>query len=114
LPSIFHVNWFRQDTQGNFLWPGFGENLRVLRWIIERCEKRVDAVESPIGYLPKLEDIDCTGLDLNKDTIEQLLTVNPEQWRVEMRHIKEYLDEFGERVPEQLLAEHDKIVQALS
>lgn len=114
LPNIFHVNWFRRDTQGNFLWPGFGENLRVLRWIIERCEKRVDAVESPIGYLPKLEDIDCTGLDLNKDTVEQLLTVNLEQWRIEMRHIREYLDEFGERVPEQLLAEHDKITQSLS
>jgi len=114
LPEIFHVNWFRRDSQGSFLWPGFGENLRVLRWIIDRCEKRADAVESSIGYLPRPEDIDLTGLDLSQEAMEQLLTVDPKQWRLEMEHMGKYLDEFGDRVPSQLRSEHEKVLQALS
>ena len=91
LPKIFHVNWFRRDANGKFLWPGFGENLRVLRWIIDRCEGRVGAVETPIGFLPKPGDIDMQGLDVLAATrSQQLLAVDPEQWRTEMESIGEY------------------------
>ena len=114
LPKIFHVNWFRQDTDGRFLWPGFGENLRVLRWVIDRCEGRVDADTLPIGYLPKAETIDIEGIDVSLNTLEQLLAVDPQQWREEMEHIGEYLQSYGDRLPDRLSAEHKKIVQALS
>jgi phosphoenolpyruvate carboxykinase (GTP) len=114
LPKIFHVNWFRRDADDRFLWPGFGENLRVLRWIIDRCEGLVDADELPIGHLPKAGTIDVSGLDVSPETLEQLLAVDPEQWREEMKDIGEYLQSYGERLPERLRAEHEKIVQALS
>jgi phosphoenolpyruvate carboxykinase (GTP) len=113
LPKIFHVNWFRRDATGKFLWPGFGDNLRVLRWIIDRCSGKVDAVETPIGFLPKPSDIDLKGLDVSKSTIEQLLAVDPEQWRKEMASIGEYFGEFGERLPAELKDEHQKVVRAL-
>jgi phosphoenolpyruvate carboxykinase (GTP) len=113
LPKIFHVNWFRRDAAGKFLWPGYGENLRVLRWIIERCEGRVGAVEKPIGFLPKPADIDLKGLDVSNDTLEQLLAVDTEQWRKEMTSIGEYFAEFGDRLPQKLSAEHQKVVRAL-
>jgi phosphoenolpyruvate carboxykinase (GTP) len=96
------------------LWPGFGENLRVLRWIIERCENRVGAVETPIGYLPKPGDIDMRGLDVSKDALDQLLAVDPNQWRAEMENIGEYFAEFGERLPEELHEQHQKVVRALA
>jgi phosphoenolpyruvate carboxykinase (GTP) len=113
LPKIFHVNWFRRDASGKFLWPGFGDNLRVLHWIIERCAGRVGAVETPIGYLPKAGDIDIKGLDVSGDTLKQLLAVDPEQWRKEMASIDEYFTEFGERLPAELKQEHEKVVRAL-
>ena len=114
LPKIFHVNWFRRDAKGEFLWPGFGENLRVLRWIIDRCAGRVGADESPIGFLPAAADIDLTGLDVSDEALEQLLTVNPEQWQVEMEQFGDYLASYGDRLPERLRAEHEKILQALA
>ncbi len=114
LPKIFHVNWFRRDANGKFLWPGFGENLRVLRWIIDRCEGRVGAEESPIGFLPAAADIDLTGLDVSAEALTQLLTVDPEQWRVEMEQFGDYLAGYGDRLPEGLRAEHEKILQALA
>jgi phosphoenolpyruvate carboxykinase (GTP) len=114
LPKIFHVNWFRRDADGHFLWPGFGENLRVLRWVIDRCEGRVDADTLPIGHLPKAGTIDIEGIDVSPDTLEQLLAVDPQQWREEMDHIGEYLQSYGDRLPDRLSAEHKKIVQALS
>jgi phosphoenolpyruvate carboxykinase (GTP) len=105
LPRIFHVNWFRQDRNGRFMWPGFGENLRVLRWIADRCEGKVDAVESPIGYLPRRSDLDVRGLDLDAATLDTLLSIDPAAWRQEVDAIGKYLDEFGERVPAQLREE---------
>ena len=114
LPKIFHVNWFRRDADDRFLWPGFGENLRVLRWIIDRCEGSVEADELPIGHLPKAGTIDVSGLDVSPETLQQLLAVDPEQWREEMQDIGEYLQSYGERLPDRLRAEHEKIVQALS
>src|SRR4029453_9043911 len=114
LPKIFHVNWFRRDANGKFLWPGFGENLRVLRWIIDRCANRIDALELPIGYLPKPGDIDVKGLDVSPDTLNQLLAVDKKQWRAEMDSIREYFAEFGDRVPKELHDEHQKVVRALT
>jgi phosphoenolpyruvate carboxykinase (GTP) len=114
LPGIFHVNWFRRDSAGKFLWPGYGENLRVLRWIIERCAGRADAVETPIGFLPKPNDIDTRGLDVSKATLEQLLTVDNAQWRAEMADLSKYFAGFGKRLPTRLAAEREKVVAALS
>ncbi len=113
LPRIFHVNWFRQDENGRFLWPGFGENLRVLRWIIDRCENRIEAQETPIGYLPRPGDIDTSGLDIPAETIEALVSVNVSQWRDEMQSVGEYLDTFSQRLPDELKKEHAKVVAAL-
>ncbi len=114
LPRIFHVNWFRRDANGKFLWPGFGENLRVLRWMIDRCEGRVGAVETPIGYLPETKDIDLSGLEnVEQQTLEQLLAVDPAQWRAEMEHLGEYLSSYGDRLPAAIASEHRKILDAL-
>jgi phosphoenolpyruvate carboxykinase (GTP) len=113
LPKIFHVNWFRRDADGKFLWPGFGENLRVLRWIIDRCENRVGAQDMAIGYLPDAKDIDLTGLDISDEELAQLLSVNREQWRAELDQVGEYLQSYGDRLPSDLRAEHEKIIQAL-
>jgi len=113
LPKIFHVNWFRQDSSGRFLWPGFGENLRVLRWIIDRCEDRVGARETPIGWLPHAEDIDTEGLDVNEGTMQALLAVNVDQWKHEMDSIGKYFSGFGDRLPAELKREHEKVVSAL-
>jgi phosphoenolpyruvate carboxykinase (GTP) len=113
LPAIFHVNWFRRDAGGRFLWPGFGENLRVLRWIIDRCKGTADAVATPIGHLPNPADIDLNGVDVTPETLQQLLAVDHASWREEMESIGEYLDEYGNRIPPQLRAELDKILAAL-
>ena len=113
LPRIFHVNWFRQDNDGKFLWPGFGENLRVIRWIIDRCEGRANARETPIGFLPSPADIDTSGLDVPSETMEALLSVNLDAWRDEMDSVGEYLDSYGERLPEQLKQEHAAVVADL-
>jgi len=114
LPKIFHINWFRQDKEGKFLWPGFGENLRVLRWIIERCEGRVDAIETAIGYLPKSGDIDTTQLDISDETMQALTSIDKAQWLEEMDAIGEYLDSYGDRLPAALKAEQQKVVDQLN
>jgi phosphoenolpyruvate carboxykinase (GTP) len=113
LPRIFHVNWFRQDDDGKFLWPGFGENLRVLRWIVDRCENRVGAVETAIGYLPVEGDIDTTELDISAATMRELLAIDIEHWKTENEHFADYLDGFGERVPEELRAEQRRVAAEL-
>ena len=113
LPKIFHVNWFRRDASGKFLWPGYGDNLRVLRWIIDRCDGKVGATETPIGFLPKPGDIDVKGTDVSSATLDQLLAVDPKQWREEMASIGEYFAEFGDRLPAELKLEHQKVMSAL-
>jgi len=110
-PQIFHVNWFRQDAAGKFLWPGFGENLRVLRWIIDRCKGSAQARETAIGLLPNAADLDTQGLDIAPGAIEELLSVSPQLWRTELTGIATYLAEFGERVPTALKTE---LVEALN
>jgi phosphoenolpyruvate carboxykinase (GTP) len=104
-PKIFHVNWFRQNAAGKFLWPGFGENLRVLRWIIDRCKGIASANETAIGSLPNAVDIDQAGLTLPPKVLNELLTVDLKLWRDEFAGIQKYLEEFGERVPAALTAE---------
>ena len=106
-PKIFHVNWFRQDEDGNFIWPGFGDNMRVLLWILDRCAGNADAVESPIGYLPK--DIDTTDLDISEETLKELLSVDKEVWQKEIAGIEEYFAQFGDRLPEEIKDELEKL-----
>ena len=112
-PKIFNVNWFRTDDEGNFIWPGFGDNMRVLDWIIDRCEDKVDAVETPIGFVPKAEDINIEGLeDVTLDTIKDLLTVDTENWKKEAEGIEQFYGELT-RVPEELYAQLDSLKKNL-
>lgn len=113
LPRIFHVNWFRQDENGKFMWPGFGENLRVLRWIIDRCEGRKDAKETAIGALPKTGDIDLDGLAVDQGTMDALLSVDAASWREEVKAISEYFDGYGDKVPAVLREELAKVKKQL-
>jgi phosphoenolpyruvate carboxykinase (GTP) len=108
-PKIFHVNWFRRDADGKFLWPGFGDNLRVLEWIIDRCSGKAGAQETAIGNLPRPEDLDLEGLQLAPGVLDQLLSVQADEWRTEAADIEKYLDEYGDRTPAALRAQ----VQAL-
>ena len=105
-PKIFHVNWFRTDDEGNFIWPGFGDNMRVLMWILDRCAGKVDADITPIGYVPKAEDICIEGLDgVTLDTIKELLTVDNASWLEDIQNIKDFYKQVGDRVPEALYDE---------
>ena len=116
-PKIFHVNWFRTNAEGEFIWPGFGDNLRVLLWILARCEGKVDAVECEIGYLPKPEDIDVEGLDIAPETMKELLSVDKASWIDDLASIKEFyatIDSIGGRMPKELYEELDKLVANLS
>lgn len=113
-PKIFNVNWFRTDDEGHFIWPGFGDNLRVLEWILDRCEDKVDAVESPIGFLPKAEDINIEGLDITIDTIKELLTVDKANWVEEVKGIEEFYAQFGDRLPKELAEELAKLKAKLN
>ncbi len=114
LPKIFHINWFRQDDEGRFLWPGFGENLRVLRWIIDRCEGRVDAIETPIGFLPTADGIDTRDLAISQEALEALTTIDIAQWREEMASIGEYLELYGNRLPDALREEQQRVTEELA
>ncbi len=99
-PKIFHVNWFRLDDNGKFMWPGFGDNLRVLNWIVDRCTGKADAVEKEIGYLPKASDINVEGLDLSEAALNELLSVDKAVWKEELSGMKEFFAKFGDRLPE--------------
>ena len=99
LPRIFYVNWFRQDENGKFLWPGYGENSRVLKWVFERCDGKVHATDTPIGRLPEPADLDTKGLDLSADKVAKLLHVDIDGWLEEMPRIKEHFAKFGDRLP---------------
>ena len=101
-PKIFNVNWFRTDSEGHFIWPGFGDNMRVLDWILKRCEETVDADETAIGYVPKPEDINLEGCSVDKETLKGLLNVDTETWKKEAEGIKEFYKKFGDRLPKEL------------
>ncbi len=112
-PKIFNVNWFRTDDEGHFIWPGFGDNLRVLEWIIARCEGKADAVETPIGFVPKAEDINTEGLDIDTDTVKGLLQVDKDLWLKEVDGIKEFYSQFGDKLPAKLTEELDGLTARL-
>jgi len=114
-PKIFNVNWFRMDDEGNFIWPGFGDNMRVLMWILGRCNKELDSVETPIGYEPKPEDIDIEGLDdITLDIIKGLLSVDKVLWKEDVAGIKEFYAKFGGKLPNELAQELDKLENNLA
>ncbi len=113
LPRIYHVNWFRKSPGGKFLWPGFGENSRVLKWIFERCEGNAKALETPIGFLPADGSLDLSGLDLPKEDIAHLLSVDVEGWLAEIPLIREYYAMFGDRLPPELGRELDALEERL-
>ena len=106
-PGIFHVNWFRTDDEGHFVWPGFGDNFRVLLWILDRCEGKVDAVKTPIGYVPNPEDINLDGISANvtTDTVRDLLTVDTDAWLADIENIKQFYEQVGSHVPAELKEE---------
>jgi phosphoenolpyruvate carboxykinase (GTP) len=105
LPKIYYVNWFRTDEYGNFLWPGYGENSRVLKWIFERCEGKAHAVETPIGRLPEPADLDVRGLDISPANLARLLSVDREGWLAEVPLVKAHFAQFGSRLPEGMQSE---------
>jgi phosphoenolpyruvate carboxykinase (GTP) len=114
LPKIFYVNWFRTGQNGKFLWPGYGDNSRVLKWIFERVDGKADAVETPIGRLPRPQDIDTEGLDITPEAMRKLLRVDAEGWRAEVPLIREHFSKFGSRLPKGMSEEVDKLEQRLN
>ncbi len=112
-PKIFNVNWFRTDDEGHFIWPGFGDNLRVLKWILDRCEGKAEANETAIGYVPNAEDIDLTGLDFDLETLKGILEVDNDLWKAEIDGIEEFYAKFGNKLPAELTAELDTLKKNL-
>jgi phosphoenolpyruvate carboxykinase (GTP) len=114
LPKVFHVNWFRKGDDGRFLWPGFGDNLRVLEWIVKRVEGQADLVQTPVGGLPASGDINLDGLALADEAQAKLFGFDHDDWRVEVDGIGRYLEEYGPRMPSALKDEHQRIAAALA
>jgi phosphoenolpyruvate carboxykinase (GTP) len=110
-PKIFHVNWFRRGADGKFLWPGFGENVRVLKWILERVEGRGAAQETPIGYVPAKNGLTLDGLKISDEALTELLRVSPEDWELDLGDSKQFFGKFGERLPGEIREEHEKLAR---
>jgi phosphoenolpyruvate carboxykinase (GTP) len=113
-PKIFHVNWFRRGAGGKFLWPGFGENVRVLKWILERVEGKGKAAETPIGWVPTPDALTLDGLDISRSAIEELLRVNPADWAPELEDTGKFFEQFGKRLPAEIREEHAHLAQRLA
>ncbi len=113
LPRIFYVNWFLKNEQGKFMWPGFGENARVLKWVFERVNGKGDAIETSIGYVPPADAIDTSGLNIDKDTMEKLLSVHPDKWLEDVESIRKHFAQFGDKLPQKLSDELDALVKRL-
>jgi phosphoenolpyruvate carboxykinase (GTP) len=114
LPKIFFVNWFRRDENGRFLWPGYGENSRVLKWVFERVAGSAGGVETPIGFLPGEDDLDVQGLDVDRDDLSELLSVDTEGWRAAVPQIRAHYEQFGDALPEELLKSLDRLESNLA
>ena len=114
LPKLFYVNWFRKNDDGNFIWPGFGENARVLKWVLERIGGTTEAVETAIGMVPKPEDLDVSGLDLKPEELQTLLAVNEDEWKSELTLIEEHYESIGERLPDQMRAQLTRLSERLA
>ena len=112
-PKIFNVNWFRTGSDGNFLWPGYGDNLRVLEWIIERCRGSAGADKTPIGFIPKTEDLDQEGMEISRESMKELLRVDNSEWIKEAEEVKQFYSQFGSRLPEELKAELGSLIKRL-
>ena len=108
-PKIFCVNWFRQDKLGNFIWPGFGENIRVLKWIIDRAKGKVKGRETPIGVVPKSEDMNLHGLNIDKQNLEKLFEVKLDDWKQEIEDVRKFLEQFGDRMPKEMWEEYNAL-----
>jgi phosphoenolpyruvate carboxykinase (GTP) len=108
-PLIFHVNWFRKGADGSYLWPGFGENMRALKWMIDRCEGHGGAAETQIGYIPRPEDFDLEGLDITRETMRELFAIKPDEWKNEIAGQQEFFDRIDRFMPDELSAQRDKI-----
>jgi phosphoenolpyruvate carboxykinase (GTP) len=116
LPKIFQVNWFKKDKDGSFLWPGFGENSRVIAWVIGKVSGETLGSDSPLGQLPATGELDLSGLDINEETIDQLFDIDPASWSAEIDTIKDFFEEFGDELPAELqteLAELDQRIQSV-
>ncbi|MGB0040211.1 MAG: phosphoenolpyruvate carboxykinase domain-containing protein, partial [Terriglobales bacterium] len=113
LPKIYYVNWFRANDHGRFLWPGYGENSRVLKWVFERCDGKAHAVETPIGLLPQPADLDTKGMDIREEDLAQLLSVDIDGWLEEIPLIREHFAKFGNHLPEGLTRELEELDQRL-
>ena len=113
MPRVFYVNWFRKDDQGKFMWPGYGENSRVLKWVFERCDNKADAVDTPIGLLPTPESLDTKGLDIKPETLKKLLEVDTKAWRGEIESIRQHFAQFGNKLPKGLKDELDGLEKRL-
>jgi phosphoenolpyruvate carboxykinase (GTP) len=114
LPKIFYVNWFRKGADGKWLWPGYGDNSRVLEWVFNRVTGEAEATDTPIGLVPGTGDIDIDGLDVTKDDMAELLRVDTAEWRAEVPSIREHYAQFGDRLPDALTAEVDDLDKRLS
>ncbi|HPN89004.1 MAG TPA: phosphoenolpyruvate carboxykinase (GTP), partial [Candidatus Omnitrophota bacterium] len=112
-PKIFTVNWFRTDDDGKYIWPGFGDNIRVLKWIVDRVNNKVRAQETAIGLLPEVKDLELSGLNIPKEKIAKLFEVNPHQWQPELEDIAKFLDQFGSRLPQEMREEYRLLSQGL-
>ncbi len=112
-PKIFHVNWFRTDSKGRFLWPGFSENIRVLKWIVDRINGRGEAVKTPIGYVPTPDSLDLEGLDISSDALEEMLRVDTDAWLKEFEDLKEFFISLGDKLPRELRHELDNLESRL-
>jgi len=113
LPRIFYVNWFRKDAEGRYVWPGFGENSRVLKWIIERLSGQAAATGTPVGYLPAPGSLDLDGLDISWADLALLLTVDTTAWKLEVEHIPEFFRTFHRHLPDRLWELHQELVDRL-
>jgi phosphoenolpyruvate carboxykinase (GTP) len=114
LPRIFYVNWFRKDLEtGKFLWPGYGENARVLEWVFRRCDDAAEAAETPIGLVPTVDALDIEGLEISREEVEELLHVDPEEWKPEIEPIREFFAKFGDKLPEELTRQLDALEERL-
>ncbi len=113
-PQIFNVNWFRLDDEGHFMWPGFGDNMRVLNWIIDRCDGKVDANETAIGFVPNKEDLQLEGLDIDDATLTELLSIDKEVWKEEVKDQREFFAQFGDKLPKEIKDEVDNLEKKLS
>ena len=113
-PKIFHVNWFRKGADGKFLWPGYGENVRVLKWILERVEGQGAAQETPIGYVPAKNGLTLDGLKISNEVLNELLRVNPQDWKSEIGNTKDFFAKFGNRLPREIREEHEELARRFS